>query len=227
LTIFLLAKRLDPATAIGVAAAAVQMAQQLNQLKNRILRKPVDRKALLAIYDEARQHIVCLQGWEKDLVGEARSASIELRGVLQDVIDDIEGLKRRKRLVKIVNTLAIYTPQFDVRITHALRTFHLNVSVPTQKQSNDMLASITKQMEELQITKNQLQQISGMDQAIAEVEARIRESERKIAEIKSLQVRIQESLSFIPGIVNQTGEDVRKDRDKTRAMMSALMNPRE
>jgi chromosome segregation ATPase len=238
---------LDPVSILGLTAAGMQMFQQLVQLQNRILAKPDDRKTLRAIRDEARNLISELRKHEKNLTGEeklecvdgkepaaeasteelvrnVKTASMELRDVLQDVVNEIDGLGKRKRITKVLTYLSIYSPRFERRLAAALRTFQLKFSLQNQKQTEDSLAEMTQKLDKLTLTKQQLEEdFPEMNDAIARIDGRITALSKGMDEIRTSQVQFQETMKdYFPEMVSQIREDVRKDGDETRELVQAL-----
>jgi hypothetical protein len=217
----------DPIVGVGLIAAALQILQQLNQLKIRILSKPKDGKTLRAIRDEAYGHIECLKTWEDELGGDMKLVCRQLQEVLEEILNEIDDLKKRNVTVKVLTCLRIYSPLFQQRITHAISLFHVKLSVEGQKQAKQQMDMVTKQMEELQITKNQLQRISGTEDVLTKVDSEIRKLERTIEEIKFGQAQMQESLElFFPTMVTQITEQVKTDGNETRELMRSLITER-
>jgi len=172
---------------------------------------------LQAVRDDAHRLVARLQTWDREIKGDAKRACRDLSDVLQTVVDAIDDLKKRNWLTKAITCLRIYTPPFQQRLAGALDIFHVKMSVESQKLSEKLLESMTDQMNELRITRNQLDKIPGAESAIAPVDARIHDLEEKMNEIRSVQARIEESMnSVVPQIVTQLAEHVRSDGDDTR-----------
>jgi hypothetical protein len=196
---------LDPVTAFGILASALQIAQQVNQLKNRVLAKSSDPKGLLDLRGEAHEHIARLKGWEDKVSKDTYIVFTELCDVLQEIVDEIDCLKNRNTVTKVFTSLRIYSLQFEHKIVKALRSFHLKVSLESQKQSEALWESMIEQMKQLHITKTQLEQISTsqnvasnyINDTIAAVESRMRNVEGKIEEIKRSQHQVHEILKAL------------------------------
>jgi hypothetical protein len=218
---------MDPVAIVGIAAAALQIGQQLIQLKNRILAKPADEKTLLAIRGETQQNIDQLRKYENDLTGEARDASRELRDVLQDIVNEIDALGKRRRTMKMLTCLSIYSPQFEQRLSLALRTFQFKFALQNQKQSDQVMEIMTKEMADLKISKDTLGKISGMDEAMAVLNTQIRALEMKMEDVRTSQLQLQNSLEVnFPNMVSEIKDDVRRDGGLTRELMNELCNSR-
>jgi hypothetical protein len=238
---------LDPVSILGFTAAGLQVFQQLIQLKNRILAKPDDGETLRAIRDEAQNLFTELRKYEKNLTGEEESesvnddepdpvasteglvrtvkaASMELRDVLQDVVDEIDGLGKRKRIAKALTFLSIYSPRFERRLTVALRTFQLKFTLQNKKQTENSLAEMTAKLDKLTLTKQQfVEDFPEMKDAIAAIDGRIAALSKGMDEIRVNQVEFQEAMKgYFPEMVSQIWEGVRKDGDETRELVRAL-----
>jgi len=193
---------MDAATVFSIVTGTFQLAQQINQFKNRILAKSNDPKELRTLQKEAKVYIKRLQECEDKMGEDAKLASIELRTVLEDIVKEIDALKKGKAVTKILTSLRIYSPEFEKKMVTSFRSFHLKLSIESQKYSEVLLDSMTEQMKQLHITKTQLEVLSAepnvMSQHIkattAEVECRMEKIEANMEHIKSLQLQIQEIL---------------------------------
>jgi hypothetical protein len=244
---------LDPVSLVGLAAAGMQMFQQLVELKNRILAKPDDKKTLRAIRSETQQMIKELRKYEKDLISEAnlgfsnvkvvgaeaegvstdkgvvgdvKTASMELRDVLQDVIDDIDGLGKRGFIKNVLTCLSIYSPRFEQRLTAALRVFHVKFALQSQRKSENSLAEMTQKLDRLTINKQHLEEdLPEMTDAIALIDDRIAALRKSMDEVRTSQVMFQDAMkTYFPEMRSQIREDVRKDGDETRELVRSLCN---
>jgi hypothetical protein len=215
---------LDPATAFRLAVGAVQLFQQLNQLKNTILAKLSDQKVLRALRSDAHSLVDQLRDWEGQMGAGGKAACEELRHILQQVVDEIDDLKKRNWVKKAMTCLRVHTPPFQQRFNNALNLFHVRMSVGSQKLSEELLKSMTAEMKELRITMKQLEQTPGAESAIALIDHRIRELDQRLHEVSSAQSRIQKSLdAFIPEIVTQITEHVSSEGNETCELMRTLI----
>jgi hypothetical protein len=161
---------------------------------------------------------------DKKLVGQVRTASMELRDVLLDVVEDIDSLGKRKRITKVLTCLSIYSPRFERRLTAALQTFQLKFSLQNQKQTENSLAQMTEKLDKLALTKQQfVQDFPEMKDAIAAIDGRIAALSKGMDEIRASQRQFQDAMKrYFPEMMSQIREDVRKDGEETRELVRAL-----
>jgi len=208
-------QEMDPATVFGIVTGAFQLAQQINQFKNRILAKSNDPKELRTLQKEAKVYIKRLQECEDKMGEDAKLAPIELRTVLEDIVKEIEALKKRKTVTKILTSLRIYSPELEKRMVTSLRSFHVKLSIESQKYSEILRDSMTEQMKQLHITKTQLEALSAEQNVMSqhvkatmtEVDCRMGKIEANMEHIKSHQLQMQELLRSLSneGNLNSIG----------------------
>ena len=226
---------MDPVSAFGVAVGCVQVAEQLIQLFNLILKKPSDRKTLKSLRDQASRYIDHLKRWQEDCNGSIKDACNRLGDILQEIVDEIDALKNRNLLKKAATSLRIYSPQFQERMANALEEFKIKVAIEGQKESEKRLEELTTEMKALNLTKERLEKRSATKEAISEIDSLIRELAEQIESIKVEQNRIQEAinqLSSLPTLVaqivgddgNETREFIRSDGNATREFVREVFN---
>jgi len=160
-------------------------------------------------------YIQRLQECENKVGEDAKLASIELRTVLEDIVKEIDALKKRKTVTKILTSLRIYFPEFEKRMVTALHSFHHKLSFESQKYSEVLLDSMTEQMKQLHITKTQLEALSAEQNVMSQdvkatmalVDCRMGKIEANMEHIKSLQLQMQEILRSLlnEGNLNSIG----------------------
>jgi hypothetical protein len=113
--------------------------------------------------------------------------------------------------VKVLTCLSIYSPQFEQRLSLALRMFQLKFALQNQKQSDQVMEMMTKEMADLKMSKDTLGRISGLDEAIAIITKKIRDLETKMEDVRTSQQQLQQSLDFnFPKIVAEIKDNVRR-----------------
>jgi hypothetical protein len=216
---------LDLATTFGIGCGVLQITQQLVQLGQKILAIPADRKAARAIREETKGYIALLLECQNKLSGSPKEACKVLQGTLQEVIDGIDEITnpKRKRLTTAVTGFRIQSPRFREKIAKAMEEFKLKMTVESQRQSAELLESMTKQMDELNITKTHLQllQVPGMDAAIAEIDLKMRRINSTIEKVTADQNQIQQTLNMVPSLVAEIAERIKAEN---RAAMRDLVS---
>jgi len=167
--------------------------------------------------------VVKIHGWDGEIKGEARAACKELGDLLEQLIREIEDVKKRKLTKKVLTCLRIYTPEFQQNLSTALQSFHVQMSVAGQKLSEELLESMMEQMNGLRITMKHLEETPGAEIAIAPIETRILDLGARMQEIKDTQTKIQESMVIlIPDIVSRITDQLRSDGNETRDLLRSI-----
>ena len=173
--------------ALGALSAAVQLAGTIYSIGIRILdEKPNDRKSIRQLVVDARSYITQLARSETTVTGDARAACRELHRQLDIIIDDIDGLGRRKTSERAKTWLKLWKPEFRERFADALETFKFRMCLENHSSKREMieeLGRMTERMKELRIASKTLETLPRMEDGVAELEKHIQDLSQQISSL--------------------------------------------
>ena len=151
---------MDPLSILGAAAASLQIVEFISKLGLRILEKRKDSKSLKEIVRDIKKYIVYIEKWEGEMEGEAKVACQELRRMLKEVMEEIEGRGAAKKTFSAV-ALRFHAPEYQAKLNNAFQEFQFRMCIEGRKQSTDAdksLAELTVKLNELHITTKRLKE---------------------------------------------------------------------
>jgi hypothetical protein len=209
---------------LGGIAAGLQIIQQVWSLGVRIFDKPKDTKALAEIRTAALNYSAQLLLWEANLKDEALVACQHFRNTLDDVVQQIDGLKSRKKRAKVFTALKLYKPDFQEKFTNALTEFTVRMCVQSQRSVDEMdgeLKGMTKMMEELKISSTKLDGIPGMECTFVTIQEKMErlatDMEMNRTTAQQTQRAMHELQNAVTAIVPQFERAITSDGELTRA----------
>lgn len=212
---------------LGGIAAGLQIIQQVWSLGAGIFDKPKDTKALAEIRTAARNYSAQLLLWEANLKEEALLACQQFRNTLDDVVQQIDGLKSRKKRVKVFTALKLYKPDFQEKFTNALTEFTVRMCVQSQRSVDEMdgeLKGMTKMMEELKISSIKLDGIPGMECAFVAIQEKMerlaKDMEMNRTTAHQTQHAMHDLQNTVTAIVPQFERAITSDGELTRATVA-------
>jgi len=216
-----------PLDVLGATASALQIVGMICSLGNRILDKPKDAKSLRMICTDAKRYALVLKQWEIEMKNEVKEACVILREELESIVEEIEGLKARKALVKAREFLKLYKSEFREQFADALEEFQFRMSIESQRSVEEMdrkLRNMEKEIENLMITSKTLETLPNMEISISTVEEKMRSISHEMRRLMGAIQRVESLLnqlemnpsptlrleSVIMADGNATREEIRK-----------------
>ena len=183
----------------GTVAAAIQLGETIYDLGKRIRKKPKDTKAVEVIVADAKKAVTSLRQWEAQMPPEVTQACRELRGKLQEIIDDVEGLKKKNLFKKMFTSLKLYHPEFLQQFSKSLALFQFHIGAQNQLAIGDVngkLDSLKEEMKILTISSELLPEgITGLDGKVAEIQDEIQRLSEMMDGFKLLEETRREAVS--------------------------------
>ena len=183
----------------STVAAAIQLGGTIYDLGTRIRKKPKDTKAVEAIVADAKTAVASLQQWEAQMPPDVTQACRELRGKLQEIIDDVEGLKKKNLFKKMFTSLKLCHPEFLQQFSKSLALFQFHIGAQNQLaigEVNGKLELLKEEMKKLTIFSEPLPEaITSLDGKVAEIRDEIQRVSEMIDGLKLLEETRRETVS--------------------------------
>src|SRR5271170_2481072 len=214
---------------LGGIVAGLQIIQEVWSLGGRIFDKPKDTKALADIRTAAQNFSAQLLLWEASLKDDALRACQQFRNTLDDVVQQIDGLKSRKKRAKVFTALKLYKPDFQEKFTNALTEFTVRMCIQSQRSVDEMdgeLKGMTKMMEELKISAKVLEGMPGMESVFIAIQEKMerlaKDMEMNRTTAQQTQSAMHELQNTVIAIVPQFERAVTSDGELTRATVADI-----
>ena len=212
---------------VGGIAAGLQIIQQVWNLGALIFDKPKDTKALAEIRTATQNYSAQLLLWETNLKDEALHACQQFRTTLDDVVQQIDALKTRKKRAKVFTALKLYKPDFQEKFTDALTQFTVRMCVQSQRSVDEMdgeLKGMTNMMEELKISAKKLDGMPGMECAFVAIQEKMERLTKDMENIGTTAQQTQRAMhelqNTVTAIVPQFERAITSDGELTRATVA-------
>ena len=226
---------------LGAAASAIQIVGMICSLGNRILDKPKDTKALKTICADSQRHIQHLKGWEGEFTGDTKQACADLREQLEAIIKEIRGQKGRSLFARTTTCLKLYEPEFCKKFAKSVGEFKFRMCIESKRTADTMseqLEGMTKAVEELRLVSKRLENLPGVRDTLANVDAEIlklsgdiQAMSNTIADVKSAVRKLETEKALIPQfekLVVSNGHATREQlRESTETVIQRLDNVQE
>ena len=208
---------------LGATAAGLQIADKMWDICTQILEKPKDTKAVAALSADAQSLSARLRLHELKMKDGALQACQQLRNRLDELVDEIRGLRERNTCSKVATAFKLRNPIFREKYEHMLNEFKVRMCIENQNSVTEMdgrVKAMMEMMKQLKVDAEPLKGVPEMEGAFLALQETIAQLTSDIATVKATARQIREAIDdqrkMLTKVMPQFQKDIKIDGDITR-----------